>query len=170
LSRIESFWRETVILTGRQIRELGIVEPHVPRTEISSGVITTSFGESFAGYDLRLNMMDGATKIGDETWILKPGEFTLASALERFNMPNDILGIVHDKSTWARKGIAVQNTVIEPGWRGYLTLEITNHGSMPVVFCKGVGICQVVFHRLEEPAVPYAGKYQDQGPEPTPAK
>lgn len=112
-----------------------------------------TFGLSPAGYDVRLAQ--------DVT--LWPGRFLLASTIEWFNMPDDVIGIVHDKSTWARRGIAVQNTVIEPGWRGYLTLELTMHAFRFMKLRAGVGIAQIIFHRLDHSAEqPYDGKYQDQ--------
>jgi dCTP deaminase len=129
----------------------------------------TSFGLSPSGYDLRLALGDNAL----EHW-LAPGEFMLAATLERFTMPSDLLGIVHDKSTWARRGLSMFNTVIEPGWRGYLTLELVNHGQNTIHLLAGQGIAQVVFHLLDQPTeLPYPddGKYQDQdygpvGPRP----
>ena len=83
-------------------------------------------------------------------------------------MPNDVIAIVHDKSSLARRGVAVQNTVVEPGWRGYLTLELTYHQPWwklwrALHFKKGSAIAQIVFHFLDAPTQrPYAGKYQDQ--------
>ena len=117
-----------------------------------------TFGLSPAGYDVRIA----------ETVTLQPGQFILASTLEAFHMPDNVIGFVHDKSTWARMGIAVQNTVIEPGWRGKsLTLEISNHGSAPAEILKGTPIAQIVFHRLEEQTMqPYNGRYQDQAAGP----
>lgn len=85
-------------------------------------------------------------------------------------MPKNVLGIVHDKSTWARQGIACQNTVIEPGWRGYLTLEITNHGRIPIKFESGMPIAQVVFHFVDQMTDGYEGKYQDQEAGPQSAR
>lgn len=113
-----------------------------------------TFGLSPAGYDVRIV----------EDIMLQPGGFVLTSTMEAFNMPENVIGFVHDKSTLARLGIAVQNTVIEPGWRGKsLTLEISNHGSLAREFIKGQPIAQIVFHRLEAPTEqPYAGRYQDQ--------
>jgi dCTP deaminase len=85
-------------------------------------------------------------------------------------MPDDILGIVHDKSTWGRRGIAVQNTVIEPGWRGFLTLELSNHSSRLITIENGDPIAQIVFHLLAGATdSPYRGKYQDQINEPVKA-
>jgi dCTP deaminase len=118
-----------------------------------------SYGLGPAGYDVRIA----------ENIELRPGAFALASTMEKFDMPADLLATVHDKSTWARKGVAVQTTVIEPGWRGYLTLEISNHGYFPIVLLEGMPIAQILFHQLLEPTeLAYNGKYQDQlaGPQP----
>lgn len=120
-----------------------------------------SFGLSSAGYDIR---------IAETIW-LWPFFGRLASAIERFRMPKDVLGIVHDKSSWARRFVTVQNTVIEPGWHGHLTLELTNHRPWPVRIQAGTPIAQVVFHSLDSPtAQPYKGKYQDQAPGPQRAR
>lgn len=110
-----------------------------------------SFGLSACGYDIRCA----------QTVRMYSGYFTLVSSVEEFNMPHDLVGIVHDKSTWAREGLAVQNTVIEPGWRGFLTLELTS--ALPLVIQRDDPIAQIIFHKLDEPSIlPYDGKYQDQ--------
>lgn len=146
-----------MIIPGQTIRELcsgawgqrPMLEPFCERG-VARGM---SYGLSAAGYDVRLA----------QDFTMSPGEFILASTLECFSMPNDVLGKVADKSTWARRGIAVQNTIIEPGWRGFLTLEITNHGKSVIDFAAGMPIAQIIFHRLEAPAeFPYSGKYQNQ--------
>jgi dCTP deaminase len=116
-----------------------------------------SYGLSACGYDVRI----------EQAAVLQPDAFLLASTVERFAMPDWIVGIVHDKSTIARMGIALQNTVIEPGWEGYLTLEITNHGEEPVELVARQPIAQVLFHPLDQPTDrPYRGKYQDQPARP----
>lgn len=118
-----------------------------------------TYGLGPAGYDVRV----------EQSLLLKPGAFALASTIEKFRIPNDILAFVHDKSSWARKGLAVQNTVIEPGWRGFLTLELTNHSDKPIHIISGSPIAQIIFHRLEAATdAPYRGRYQDQfaGPQP----
>lgn len=96
------------------------------------------------------------------------GRFVLASTLEEFQMPKDLVGVVHDKSTWARKGVSVFNTVIEPGWNGFLTLEIVFHGEEQVFIPAGSGIAQVVFTHTTNDAY-YTGKYQNQADQPVPA-
>jgi len=104
-----------------------------------------------------------------------PGDFVLASTIERFCIPNDVLIVAHDKSSWARRGLAVQNTIFDPGWRGYATLELTNHGRSSLSILAGDPIAQVVCHLLTEPTrQPYGingtGKYQDQEASPQPAR
>jgi dCTP deaminase len=97
------------------------------------------------------------------------GRFTLASTIEEFDMPDCLVGIVHDKSTWARKGLSVFNTVIEPGWKGFLTLELVYHGNEELIIPAGSGIAQVIFHKTSN-RIKYEGRYQNQSDEPTPAK
>jgi dCTP deaminase len=145
-----------MILSAQSIRKKGLLTPIEDRTEHRG----RTYGLSACGYDVRVEF-DGT---GERNWIvLNPGAFTLASTIERFTMPNDIVGIVHDKSSWARQGLAVQNTVIEPGWSGWLTLELTNHSKTPIKIYRGVGIAQVIFHLLDEPTEQeYDGKYQAQ--------
>jgi len=119
----------------------------------------TSHGLSEAGYDIRIKQ---------DVWLHPFRRFKLASAIEEFDMPTDLVGIVHDKSTWALKGLSVFNTVIEPGWRGWLTLELVYHGWRPLHVPAGSGIAQVLFHRTVAPAS-YDGKYQNQADKPVEA-
>jgi dCTP deaminase len=132
---------------------------------------------SEAGYDIRLkqdilflpkeNLI--SLRDGPEHYKESAGRFVLASAMEEFDMPDDLVGVVHDKSTWARQGVSVFNTVIEPGWKGFLTLEIVFHGQERVRLPAGAGIAQVLFHKLSEPAE-YSGKYQNQADKPVESK
>lgn len=111
-----------------------------------------SYGLSSASYDVRI----------DQDMLLWPGRFALASTMETFNMPDDLAGVVMDKSTNARRGLCVQNTFIDPGFRGWLTLELTNHSWRFIRLHQGDPIAQIVFHLLDHPTKGYAGKYQDQ--------
>lgn len=149
----------------------------------SSGLI--SHGLTEAGYDIRIKQdvvfspegYQGSPhqpylrvrEPGAPGWYETPGRFTLASAMEEFQMPGDLVGVVHDKSSWARRGLSVFNTVIEPGWYGFLTLELVFHGQVPLEIPAGSGIAQVLFRRTAEPAF-YAGKYQNQEDRPIPAR
>ena len=133
----------------------------------------TSYGLAEAGYDLRIKqeVVFKPMTMGPEVWIDgKPeyGRFCLASAIEEFDMPASLVGVVHDKSTWARQGLSVFNTVIEPGWKGFLTLELVFHGNKEVVIPAGAGIAQVIFTSLAHDAS-YEGKYQHQADMPVPS-
>lgn len=147
-----------MILSAQSIRALKPVHPFEER-----GVVRgRSYGLSVAGYDIRIA----------ESIMLRPGQFALASSVERFIMPDDVLALVKDKSSWARLGLSVFNTVIEPGWRGFLTLELKNQSSyVPITVLAGDPIAQILFERLDAPTeTPYSGKYQDQGAGPQPAR
>jgi len=145
-----------MIASGQILRQLKPVSPFCERTKFNG----MTYGVGPAGYDVRI----------DQDLTLDPGEFALASTLELFDMPNMLLGIVHDKSTWARLGLAVQNTVIEPGWKGFLTLELTNHGKNQLQIKQGSPIAQIIFHYTDKPVEqPYSGKYQNQARGPQPA-
>lgn len=101
---------------------------------------------------------------GRRGWILLwPKSFRLVSSIEVVAAPTDEMGVVHDKSTWARRGVTVQNTLIQPGWRGYLTLEVTNHSWRFHVLRRGDRLAQVVFHQMADVSGPaYSGRYQNQ--------
>ena len=146
-----------MILPAQTIRNLKPITPFYERT-VFNGM---SFGLSHAGYDVRIA----------ETVALSKGEFCLASTIEMFHMPNDMVAMVHDKSSWARRGLSLFNTVIEPGWTGYLTLELVNNADPLLVIDQGSPIAQIVFMRLEEPTEkPYSGKYQNQEAGPQAAR
>ena len=123
--------------------------PFIEKKVKKNGV---SYGLGEAGYDIRVK----------QEIVLSPKKrFTIASTVEEFFRPDDLVGIVHDKSTWARQGLSVFNTVIEPGWKGFLTLELVYHGAETLRIPADTGIAQVIFHELREPTQ-YSGKYQDQ--------
>lgn len=141
-----------MILSGETIRKRDFIVPFYERT-ICNGM---SFGLGPAGYDVRVR----------QTMILKPGDFRLASVVEHIAMPDDVIGFVHDKSTLARRGLSLFNTVIEPGWEGYLTLEAVHHGSDTLLLSAGTPIAQIIFQKVDKRCVAYSGKYQNQGAEP----
>lgn len=137
-------------------RQTNLVKPFFERTR----ALGMTFGLSAAGYDVRIK----------QDFALWPSEFALASTVEHFNMPNDLLAYVKDKSTWARRGLSIKNTVIEPGWRGFLTLELHNTGKSMLRLEGGMPIAQIIFHLLDEPTEhPYEGKYQNQADQPVTA-
>lgn len=122
-----------------------------------------------AGYDISVEF--DKSGLFEELILTPKCPIQLCSSVEFFCMPNNVLGMVCDKSSWVRKGLVVQNTVIEPGWSGYLTLELTNESDTVIIVKRGVPIAQVVFQFLDEPTDrPYGGKYQDQARGPQQAK
>lgn len=149
----------------------------VPDRKISEHGVSYGLGE--AGYDIRIKQditfyrlfgLIPMVKVVDGDQVSRHfGKFTLASAIEKFNMSPSCVAIVHDKSTWARRALSVFNTVIEPGWKGYLTLELVYHGRKKLHIPAGSGIAQVLFHLVQEPAN-YNGKYQNQENKPIAAR
>lgn len=98
---------------------------------------------------------------------LAPHSQVLAESLEWFNMPGDVLGVCWGKSSYARCGLLVNVTPLEPGWRGRLTIELANLSPLPIRLHVGQGIAQVVFFRGKRPRRTYAereagGVYQGQ--------
>lgn len=147
----------SVILSAQSIRKVVPISPFHEKTVVHG----ISFGLSSCGYDVRI----------DQDILMWPGRFALASTIEQFSMPDYLAARVLDKSSWARQGICVQNTFIEPGWKGYLTLEITNHGWHFRRLVRGMPIAQIIFEQLDEPTeLPYQGKYQNQEAGPQPAR
>lgn len=166
-----------MIINQNELLGLEPIKNMVRTKQKSNGV---SWGLSEAGYDIRIkqdvvfngeyrNSIRTHNPDGTRTDKKFIGRFILASAIEEFDMPDCLVGIVHDKSTWARKGLSVFNTVIEPGWKGFLTLELVYHGNTELIIPAGSGIAQVIFHRTSNKAR-YEGRYQNQSDEPTPAK
>jgi dCTP deaminase len=103
--------------------------------------------------------------VGDSC-LIPPNSFALAETVETFEIPRDVLAICLGKSTYARCGIAVNVTPLEPEWRGKVTIEISNTTPLPARIYAGEGIAQFLFFRAADVCkVSYAdkkGKYQDQ--------
>lgn len=147
-----------MILPHQRLQDIMPVTPFHERTVHSESGMT--YGVGPAGYDVRVA----------EDFYLHPGDFRLASTVEHFDVPADIMAFVTDKSTLARAGLSVFNTVIEPGWRGHLTLELKNQGPNRIHIMAGMPIAQIVFHLLDvRTDLPYDGKYQDQPARPVDA-
>lgn len=146
-----------MILNQLELTRANPLTPMLRTKQVENGV---SHGMSEAGYDIRIK----------QDVLLHPFKrFSLASTVERFHMPDNMVAIVHDKSTWARRGLSVFNTVIEPGWAGWLTLELVYHGWKPLRIKAGSGIAQCLFHEVIYP-MPYSGKYQNQEDMPVSAR
>lgn len=174
------------VKNDRWIREMalnhGMIEPFEERL-VRKGVI--SFGLSSYGYDMRLadefliftNVWGAIVdpKAFDEKAFVKhkgdyciipPNSFVLGRSVEYFRIPRDVIGIVVGKSSYARCGIVVNVTPLEPCWRGHVTIEISNTTPLPAKVYANEGIAQVIFLEASEVCeVSYEdrqGKYQDQ--------
>ena len=115
-------------------------------------------------------------EVGDEAFILHPGEFVLGSTLERVRLPDDLVARLEGKSSLGRLGLLIHSTAgfIDPGWNGHVTLELSNVANLPITIYYAMKIGQLSFVQLTEPAErPYGSselgsKYQGQrGPTPS---
>ena len=176
------------ILCDTQIRELIGIEPFEENVKRPGRV---SFGVSSYGYDIRVgtvfkiftninasiidpkNFRDDSfvtidtRETGKDHVLIPPNSFALCETIEYIEMPREYLAICVGKSTYARCGIIVNVTPIEPEWRGKITLEISNTTPLPAKIYANEGIAQLIFLKGERTcAKSYAdkrGKYQDQG-------
>ena len=174
------------ILSDRWIRrmaqEQGMIEPFVDAQK-REGVI--SYGLSSYGYDARVGTdfkiftnvnssvvdpknFDEQSFVDRNTdvCIIPPNSFALARTVEYFRIPRDVLVICVGKSTYARCGIIVNVTPLEPEWEGHVTLEFSNTTPLPASIYANEGACQFLFLQGNEPCeISYrdkAGKYQGQ--------
>jgi dCTP deaminase len=166
----------------KMAREHGMIEPFV-EGQRRDGVI--SYGLSSYGYDARVSPefkiftnVDSAlvdpknfsTKSfvdrQTEVCVIPPNSFALARTVEYFRVPRDVLVICLGKSTYARCGIIVNVTPLEPEWEGHVTLEFSNTTPLPAKIYANEGACQFLFLRADEVCeVSYKdrkGKYQGQ--------
>ncbi len=166
----------------RMAEQHAMIEPFSP-AQVREGVI--SYGLSSFGYDIRVAdeykvFTDVFSVIVDpksfdprsfvdikgDHCIIPPRSFALARTLEYFRIPADVLVVCVGKSTYARCGIIVNVTPLEPEWEGHLTLEISNTTPLPAKIYSNEGLAQLLFFQGDEvPEVTYAmknGKYQRQ--------
>jgi dCTP deaminase len=179
------------VLCDTQIREMVGIEPFEENVKRPGRV---SYGVSSYGYDIRVgtvfkiftDVSPAGTqtvvdpkKFTDDSFvtvdtartgldhvIIPPNSFALAQTVEWVSIPRDVIAICVGKSTYARCGIIVNVTPIEPEWRGRITLEISNTTPLPAKIYSNEGIAQLIFLKADRVcARSYAdkgGKYQDQ--------
>ena len=174
------------VLSDKSIRKLAIEKDMISPFEdkqVRGGKI--SYGLSSFGYDARVSEeFKIFTNVNSEIidpknfkatnfvtknvpiCVIPPNSFVLARTIERFKIPKDILVICLGKSTYARCGIIVNVTPLEPGWEGYVTLEFSNTTPLPAKIYANEGVAQFIFLKGNEiPEVSYAdrnGKYMGQ--------
>ncbi|MEK7287718.1 MAG: dCTP deaminase [Elusimicrobiota bacterium] len=162
--------------------EFKMIEPF-EENSVHHGKI--SYGTSSYGYDLRVageflvftnlnSVIVDPKQFNEKSFvsqkndhcIIPPNSFALARSVEYFRIPRSVLGICIGKSTYARCGIVVNITPLEPEWEGHLTIEISNTTPLPAKIYANEGIAQLVFLESDEVcSVSYAdrkGKYQAQ--------
>ena len=166
----------------RMAREHNMIEPFVD-DQVRQGVI--SYGVSSYGYDVRVGdefkvftnvyntVVDpknfdpkSFVDIRADVCIIPPNSFALASTIEYFRIPRDILTICLGKSTYARCGIIVNVTPFEPEWEGHVTIEISNTTPLPAKIYANEGIAQVLFFQSDEPCAKSLQGQEGQVPGP----
>jgi dCTP deaminase len=174
------------VLPDRWILEMAktrrMIEPYAEQRRRTGKI---SFGASSYGYDFRLSdeykvpVLNGVKQLDPKrmeqiqfrdhrgsTCLIPANSFVLGRSLEYFRIPRDVIVICQGKSTYARCGVIVNVTPLEPEWEGFITLAILNVSAVPAKLYSGEGIAQLVFTRSEgECKTSYAdrkGKYQSQ--------
>ena len=178
------------IKSDRWIREMArahkMIEPFEPgQVREVGGQRVVSFGTSSYGYDIRcapefkiftnINsavvdpknfQRNSFVDFDGDVCIIPPNSFALARTVEYFRIPRDVLVVCLGKSTYARCGIIVNVTPLEPEWEGHVTLEFSNTTPLPARIYANEGVAQMLFFKSDEPCeTSYAdrgGKYQGQ--------
>lgn len=175
-----------MIKSDKWIREMSkkhkMIDPFVEHLD---GKGKISYGLSSYGYDIRVadeykvfTNVHGAlvdpkkfdekafVDIKNAECVVPPNSFALARSLEKFKIPREVLAICLGKSTYARCGIIINVTPLEPGWEGYLTIEISNTTPLPAKIYSNEGIAQLLFfggdQLCETSYSDRKGKYMDQ--------
>ncbi len=180
------------VLCDSQIRELVRIEPFEEAIKRPGKI---SYGVSSYGYDVRvgtsfkiftptprtggITVVDpkhftdalmvhvDTAELGTDHVVIPPNSFALCETVEFFEVPRDVLVLCVGKSTYARCGLIVNVTPLEPEWRGKVTLEISNSTPLPARVYANEGIAQMIFLKAEmvceKSYADKGGKYQDQG-------
>ena len=170
----------------RMVESDGMIEPFEPgQVRENAGSPIVSYGTSSYGYDVRcsnefkiftnINSVIVDPKAFDESsfvnfqgdsCVIPPNSFALARTVEYFRIPRTVLTICLGKSTYARCGIIVNVTPLEPEWEGHVTLEFSNTTPLPARIYANEGVAQMLFMESDEPCeTSYkdrGGKYQGQ--------
>src|SRR5438132_4649034 len=170
------------VLADWQIKQDIKIEPFAESAPRQGQV---SYGVSSYGYDVRVGrrfkvftnarcaVVDpknfdpkSFVDIEADSCLIPPNSFALAETVEYFEIPRDVIAICLGKSTYARCGIIVNVTPLEPEWRGKVTIEISNTTPLPAKIYANEGIAQILFFKADQVCEKsYAdkkGKYQDQ--------
>lgn len=174
-----------MLLNDNEIRariEAGMIDG-AALDQVRNGII--SYGVTSFGYDMRCaqewqiwernhvatidpkrnDLHKHLAPISATSIRIDPGDFALCRSVEYFRIPEDVMCVVVGKSTYARCGLIVNCTPLEPGWEGHVTIELSNTAPLPIKVYANEGIAQVLFFKGNRPRKTYAdkrGKYQGQ--------
>jgi len=166
----------------KMVKSHKMISPFVPKQKRKQRI---SYGLSSYGYDARVSSIfkiftnvnsaivdpkdfkkEGFVTKKSKVCIIPPNSFVLATTVEYFKIPDNVLVICLGKSTYARCGIIVNVTPLEPGWEGHVTLEFSNTTPLPAKIYANEGAAQFVFIKgNEKPQTTYSqrrGKYMKQ--------
>lgn len=163
----------------RDLDQRLLVTPLLSERQVSGGSIDVRLGTEFillkrsARGPIDAMVMDN--EAGDyqerlvvdvgERMVLHPTQLVLGATLEFLQVPDDLMAYVIGRSSWGRLGLIVATAVmVQPGYRGSLTLELANLGDTPVYLYPGTRIAQLVFHTVSETTTAYAGQGKYTGP------
>jgi|TARA_B100000900_G_C20431643_1_gene655247 dCTP deaminase len=170
----------------KMAKQENMISPFEPdQIKSLSGNKVISYGTSSYGYDVRCSSMfkvftninsavvdpkefdkNSFVDFEGDTCIIPPNSFALASTVEYFKIPRSVLTICLGKSTYARCGIIVNVTPLEPEWEGHVTLEFSNTTPLPAKIYANEGVAQMLFFESDDVCeVSYkdrGGKYQKQ--------
>ena len=171
---------------AQMVKEQNMISPFIAdQVRVKDGQKIISYGNSSYGYDARVSdefkiftninsdivdpkdfAEDSFVDKKTDICIIPPNSFALARTVEYFKIPEDVLVICVGKSTYARCGIIVNVTPLEPGWEGHVTLEFSNTTPLPAKIYAGEGACQFLFLRGSERCIKSYkdknGKYMGQ--------
>jgi dCTP deaminase len=159
------------IKSDRWIRRMaaqGMIDPFEPnQVRVANGGKIVSYGTSSYGYDDPKDFDSGNfVDVQAPICIIPPNSFALARTVEYFRIPRNVLTICLGKSTYARCGIIVNVTPLEPEWEGHVTLEFSNTTPLPARIYANEGVAQMLFLESDEVCeTSYkdrGGKYQGQ--------
>lgn len=143
---------------------------------------TISYGLTSYGYDVRVSNKfkvftnvygaivdpknfspEAFIDITGDHCLIPPNSFALAETVEYIRVPRDTIALCIGKSTYARCGIVMNFTPLEPDWEGTITIEISNTTPNPAKIYANEGIAQILFFRCDQPAMPCVKSYADKG-------
>lgn len=144
-----------------RIRKQGLLENHLPENIQGAGV-DLRIGRLF---EIKSSAFLGAEKrslpdLSDSEFVLKPNKYYLFVTMEKVNMPLDLVAFMFNRSSLFRCGASLRTAVIDPGYRGELTVGIKNEGEHEIVLERGARVLQLVFAEVKGGTKGYNGRYQ----------